>query len=214
MHYRIFLVLFFFFIYMNPSNASESLNVWELKMDFHYSEKTMENFHENDLTMKLCNPTDKIITYRDDIRIGKPAYTVAYEIKGKSDIATMINASHVKLGQSKSSFDWGIVNLKGGECKTYGFSSYGYFYAYYIQKVRKERGLLFYQNREANNKRDLSQDHFDALLPKSFRVHVTIMQGDDIDAKAKGVTFRSDWYDITGDWFADLRESKTLFQPQ
>lgn len=212
MYYRIVLVILCLCISVKSSQATESLNVWDLEMDFQYSEKTKENSHEDDLTMKLCNPTDQIITFRDDIRIGKPRYTVSYEIKGNTDQTTMSNASYVKLGESKSLFDLGVVNLKGGECKDYGVSSYGLFYGYYTLQIRHARGILFYEDRNKKVKRDLSQEALDALLPKSFRVHVTIMQGDNIDAKAKGVTFRSDWYDINNHWFAPSFENKPLFQ--
>ncbi len=212
MYYRIVLVILCLCISVKSSQATESLNVWDLEMDFQYSEKVEENSHEDDLTMKLCNPTDQIITFRDDIRIGKPRYTVSYEIKGNTDQTTMSNASYVKLGESKSSFDFGIVNLKGGECKTYGFSSQSFFYGYYTRKIREARGIIMYENHKKGVKRDLSQDELDALRPKSFRVHVTIMKGDNIDAKAKGVTFRSDWYDINNHWLVPSFENKPLFQ--
>lgn len=230
MSHRILFAFFVLFTFIKPIQAEEKAEIWDLEMDFQFSEVARENGRDKNLTMRLCNPTDKVITFADSIHYGAPFYSVSYEIKGNEEVSTMVNDSIPKsantteevpfislpfLKMTKRS-PFGVykqmVSLKGGECKTYDENSYSRFGTYYDLKVREVRGHNVYENHSNNVKGYLDQDDLDALLPKAFRVHVSIMGGTYDNPNTKGITFRSDWFSITDYWFAPSFENKPIIE--
>lgn len=226
------LLFCFFFVlsaYVVPIKAEEKAEIWNLEMDFQFSEK-MEEKYKPSLVMTLCNPTDKVITFADSIHYGTPFYSVSYEIKGNEEVPTMVNVSFentfsgmeevpfislpffkmtmkAPLGVYKQ-----MTHLKGGECKIYSESSGFKLGLYYSLKVREARGRNMYENHRNNVKGYLDQDDLDALFPKKFRVHVSIMNGTYDNPKTKGITFRSDWFSITDFWLIPSFENKPIIQ--